>query len=157
MDYLRIKDTTPRASAKGAIHITVEKAPVHILRSIIDTSRKHGVDPYAALAEAWKETGFSTNQGQVETKTGKVVPRLPRWAIWENPMQYNVRDLAPKTNKYDHLTPEEREMKMRWLSEQAFNKKVEKDIVTHPLFRGIDNEAARLENIPKEQGVSLST
>ncbi len=57
-DYITVQDTTPRAIETN--NLTIKKAPVDLIIKIATEAKKQGVDPNAALAVAWKETGLGT-------------------------------------------------------------------------------------------------
>ena len=76
-----VKDTTPFAREKNNLTIS---APIELIRAVTRESKLQGVDPYAGLAAAWKETLF----GQRDPGGGGINP-------WMNPLQYNAKDLPP--------------------------------------------------------------
>lgn len=133
--YLTIPDNTPRAKERN--NLTVKRAPVGLINHVIAESNRQGVDPYASLSVAMKETGFGTNRGvEKDKQTGKMVPRLPAYSIYVNPMQYNAHDRAPKVLK---ATPEQ----LKQMSEATWRDEVNRRIEEHPDFAALDDTANR--------------
>jgi hypothetical protein len=87
-DTIKVVDTTPRARERN--NLTINEAPVGLMRKIVDTAIGLGVDPNAALAAAWKESGLGTIVHPLARDAG-----MKDYPI-RNPMQYNARDVGDK-------------------------------------------------------------
>jgi hypothetical protein len=111
-DYLTIKDTTPRATERNNLTI---KAPRGILTSVAEEAKRQGVDPYAALAMAWKETLFGTKSFSGTPKQASLDPlqwdfqNISRDPRVDELVDQRVNQMAMKDPEWGKAkTPEER-------------------------------------------------
>jgi hypothetical protein len=126
---LRINDTTPRAKEKNNL---TAYASVDLLNKVINSAKKQGVDPYAALAETWKENVFGNrNPKGSGTESG-----------WINPMQYNAKDLAPKMSFKPGTSKKEQSRILHEASEKAFDDKVTAAVLASPRYNKATDEYA---------------
>jgi LysM repeat protein len=73
-----------RAAARNRAHLARTAVPsrAQTRQMIIDTARRHGVDPRLALAVSWQESGWNQRQVSVANAIGamQVIPSSGEWA-----------------------------------------------------------------------------
>jgi hypothetical protein len=114
-----VQDTTSRA--KELNNLTIRQAPVSIIERVISSAHRQGVDPYAALAATWKESGFGTIDHPSYAAKGNKLNK------YVNPMQYNAEDNAPPSSTDD------REQLRSW-SRDIFNSKIDQVLRKNPEY-----------------------
>ena len=74
----------PKAAAKNRAHLARAAVPsrAQTRQMIINTARRHGVDPRLALAVSWQESGWNQRQVSVANAIGamQVIPSSGEWA-----------------------------------------------------------------------------
>lgn len=116
---IRVEDTTPKAKERNNL---TTYASTDLINKVVASAKKQGVDPYAALAETWKENVFGNADTAAAFNSG-----------WINPMQYNALDLAPVIQPGDKRN-------LRKLSREVFDDKIRTAILSDSKYRNAVND-----------------